>query len=256
MRRWPTSPTRTPSTCASTPRSIADPERFYDRVIDIDLDELEPHLVGPHTPDLDRPISEVGAAARDGGLPGSTSQLRARRVVHQLVVRGHRARRQRGPPGERGRAAGEDAAADHARVPSRCAPRSSATACSPTSRRSARPCSPTRAAPASASGSATTSRWATTNTIVSSFNRNFPARNDGNAVDAVVHRLARDRDRDGPHRAPRRRLRHESPSPRPTARRCGSSRRSPTSCRAAASTRASRASQPPATDPDVGSRSW
>ena len=68
-RRSPTSPTRTPSTCASTPRSIADPERFFDRVIDIDLDELEPHLVGPHTPDLDRPISEVGAAAREEGYP-------------------------------------------------------------------------------------------------------------------------------------------------------------------------------------------
>ena len=30
---------------ASTPRSMEDPERFFDRVIDIDLDELEPHLV-------------------------------------------------------------------------------------------------------------------------------------------------------------------------------------------------------------------
>src|SRR5215813_6916061 len=42
------------------PEVLADPERFFDRVIDIDLDELEPHLVGPRTPDLDRPISEVG----------------------------------------------------------------------------------------------------------------------------------------------------------------------------------------------------
>ena len=33
------------------------------------------------------------------------------------------------------------------------------------------------------------------NTIVTSFNRNFPARNDGNADDAVVHRLAGDRRR-------------------------------------------------------------
>src|SRR5688572_15340199 len=37
----------------------SDPERYFDRVIDIDLNELEPHLVGPHTPDLDRPISEL-----------------------------------------------------------------------------------------------------------------------------------------------------------------------------------------------------
>src|SRR5829696_6758035 len=31
------------------PEVMDDPERFFDRVIDIDLDELEPHLVGPHT---------------------------------------------------------------------------------------------------------------------------------------------------------------------------------------------------------------
>src|SRR5881227_974172 len=51
------------------PEVMDDPERYFDRVIDIDLDELEPHLVGPHTPDLDRPISEVGQAARDEGYP-------------------------------------------------------------------------------------------------------------------------------------------------------------------------------------------
>src|SRR5215831_18925002 len=51
------------------PEVMDDPERFFDRVIDIDLDELEPHLVGPHTPDLDRPISEVGEAARVEGYP-------------------------------------------------------------------------------------------------------------------------------------------------------------------------------------------
>jgi len=47
----------------------AEPERFFDRVIDLDLDELEPHLVGPHTPDLDRPISEMKKAAKDEGYP-------------------------------------------------------------------------------------------------------------------------------------------------------------------------------------------
>lgn len=46
-----------------------DPDRFYDRVIEIDLDELEPHLVGPHTPDLDRPLSEVKAAVTSENYP-------------------------------------------------------------------------------------------------------------------------------------------------------------------------------------------
>jgi len=35
------------------------PEQFFDRVIEIDLSTLEPHVVGPHTPDLARPISKL-----------------------------------------------------------------------------------------------------------------------------------------------------------------------------------------------------
>jgi aconitate hydratase len=35
------------------------PEQFFDKVIEIDLSALEPHVVGPHTPDLARPISEL-----------------------------------------------------------------------------------------------------------------------------------------------------------------------------------------------------
>jgi aconitate hydratase len=47
----------------------AAPEKFFEKVIDIDLSSLEPHLVGPHTPDLARPISEVARAVRDNGYP-------------------------------------------------------------------------------------------------------------------------------------------------------------------------------------------
>ncbi|MBL7008795.1 MAG: aconitate hydratase [Planctomycetes bacterium] len=49
------------------PETAADPEKFYDRVIEIDLDTLEPHLVGPHTPDLARPISAMAAAVKKEG---------------------------------------------------------------------------------------------------------------------------------------------------------------------------------------------
>src|SRR5680860_1474961 len=55
------------------PEVDAAPEDFYDRVIDVDLSELEPHLVGPHTPDLDRPISEVKAAVEAEGYPAEIS---------------------------------------------------------------------------------------------------------------------------------------------------------------------------------------
>jgi len=36
-----------------------DPEKYFDKVIEIDLSKLEPHVVGPHTPDLARPISQL-----------------------------------------------------------------------------------------------------------------------------------------------------------------------------------------------------
>ena len=35
------------------------PEKYYDKVIEINLTTLEPHIVGPHTPDLARPISQL-----------------------------------------------------------------------------------------------------------------------------------------------------------------------------------------------------
>jgi aconitate hydratase len=48
---------------------LAEPERFYDEVIEIDLDTLEPLINGPHTPDLSRPVSRVGGDAKLNGWP-------------------------------------------------------------------------------------------------------------------------------------------------------------------------------------------
>jgi aconitate hydratase len=45
------------------------PEKFYDQVVHIDLSTLEPHLVGPHTPDLARPISAMKEAVKREGYP-------------------------------------------------------------------------------------------------------------------------------------------------------------------------------------------
>jgi aconitate hydratase len=45
----------------------ADPEKFYDRVVRIDLSKLEPHVIGPHTPDRARPISKLAAEVADSG---------------------------------------------------------------------------------------------------------------------------------------------------------------------------------------------
>src|SRR5437868_5875171 len=162
------------------PEVLDDPERFFDRVIDIDLDELEPHLVGPHTPDLDRPISEVGRAAHDEDYPVEISYAlvgsctnssyedigRAANVARQASAAGLRVKTPLliTPGSEQVRATIErdgllaDLEAIGATV--------LANACGPC-----------------------IGQWqrddiqkGDTNTIVSSFNRNFPARNDGNAA--------------------------------------------------------------------------
>ncbi|MCC7271809.1 MAG: aconitate hydratase, partial [Alphaproteobacteria bacterium] len=39
----------------------AHPERHYDRVVEIDLSTLEPHIAGPHSPDRVRPLSRLAA---------------------------------------------------------------------------------------------------------------------------------------------------------------------------------------------------
>jgi aconitate hydratase len=49
--------------------AVADPEQHYDLVLEIDLDSLEPHLVGPHTPDLARPVGRMGEAVKQEGYP-------------------------------------------------------------------------------------------------------------------------------------------------------------------------------------------
>ena len=51
------------------PEVEADPERFFDEVVEIDLSTLEPHIVGPHSPDLARPVSRMAADAREHGYP-------------------------------------------------------------------------------------------------------------------------------------------------------------------------------------------
>ncbi|MEA3336771.1 MAG: aconitate hydratase [Chloroflexota bacterium] len=48
---------------------LASPESYYDRVIEINLSELEPHVVGPYSPDLDRPISALAAEVKAKGYP-------------------------------------------------------------------------------------------------------------------------------------------------------------------------------------------
>lgn len=48
---------------------LAHPEKYYDRIIEINLSELEPYINGPFTPDAATPISEFAKRARAEGWP-------------------------------------------------------------------------------------------------------------------------------------------------------------------------------------------
>ena len=47
----------------------ADPETYFDQVVEIDLSTLEPHINGPYTPDLAWPISKFCQAVKDNDYP-------------------------------------------------------------------------------------------------------------------------------------------------------------------------------------------
>jgi aconitate hydratase len=48
---------------------LANPAEYYDRVIEIDLTTLMPYINGPHTPDLAREVKDLGAEAEANGWP-------------------------------------------------------------------------------------------------------------------------------------------------------------------------------------------
>lgn len=160
------------------PEVEVEPEAFFHRVIEIDLSALEPHLVGPHTPDLARPVSQVPQAAKDNGYPleisaclvGSCTNssyediCRAAEVAKQALQVGLKARVPLyiTPGSEQIYATMErdgllQVLQDFGAVVL-------ANACGPCIGQWQRDDKPK----------------GTPNTIVSSFNRNFPARNDGN----------------------------------------------------------------------------
>lgn len=51
------------------PEVYANPEQYFDEVIEIDLSALRPHLNGPFTPDLATPISEMAVKAKENDWP-------------------------------------------------------------------------------------------------------------------------------------------------------------------------------------------
>ena len=152
---------------------------LYDRVIEIDLDQLKPLINGPHTPDLAHKVGEVGAAAQEAGWPLEISSAligsctnssyeditRAASIARQAAAKGLKAKSELliTPGSEQIRATIErdGLLADLEAIGGKVL----ANACGPC-----------------------IGQWERTdldpsklNTIVNSYNRNFPKRNDGSA---------------------------------------------------------------------------
>lgn len=84
------------------PEVYAEPEKYFDQVIEINLSELEPHLNGPFTPDLATPVSRMKEEAAkhnwplrvEWGLIGSCTNSsyedlsRAASIARQAIVKG------------------------------------------------------------------------------------------------------------------------------------------------------------------------
>jgi aconitate hydratase len=162
------------------PRVLVDPAAFYDEIVEINLDELEPQVVGPHSPDRGRPISRMAAEARRERWPTRITNA----LIGSCTNSSYEDMRRAAHVATQGIKAGLKA-----RIPFLITPGSEriyqtikrdgildafqtmggtvlANACGPCigqwKRRDV--------------------RSDETNTIVSSFNRNFPGRNDGSAA--------------------------------------------------------------------------
>ena len=55
------------------PEVEQDPEKYYDEILEIDLSKLEPLINGPFTPDLARPVSRLSADAKENDYPAKIS---------------------------------------------------------------------------------------------------------------------------------------------------------------------------------------
>ena len=162
------------------PECEQDPERFYDRIVEIDLSKLEPHLVGPHSPDRARPISQMAAELQtDSGLVDEISAA----LIGSCTNSSYEDMSRSADVAEQAKARGLKSA-----VPFMVTPGSEqvrATIERDGQMQSLKDIDATVLA--NACGPCI-GQWrragesvGTPNTIVTSYNRNFPARNDGQA---------------------------------------------------------------------------
>ncbi len=158
---------------------LENPDQFFNQVIEINLDELEPHIVGPHTPDLARPISGLKKDANDNEYPVKISSALIGSCTNSSYE-------------DIGRAAFiAREAAKHglkAKVPLMVTPGSEQTRATIERDGYLKDLESIGATVLANACGPCIGQWkrddikeGESNSIVSSFNRNFPARNDGNA---------------------------------------------------------------------------
>ncbi|NLT51516.1 MAG: aconitate hydratase [Ignavibacteria bacterium] len=160
------------------PEVLENPSDFYDQVIEINLSEIEPHLNGPFTPDKAWTVSEIKDAIKENGFPENISVAligsctnssyedidKAANIVKQAFSKGLKASTQFNitPGSERVRATIERDG--QLKTLQEFGGNVLANACGPCIGMWTRMDNPTKEK----------------NTIVTSFNRNFAKRNDGN----------------------------------------------------------------------------
>jgi aconitate hydratase len=159
------------------PEVEQNPEKYFDQIIEIDLSQLEPNIVGPHTPDLTRPVSQLAADVKKNNYLDSISvaligsctnssyedMSRAASIAEQAKLKGIKAKIPLlvTPGSEQIRATIErDGQMDSLKAIGATV---LANACGPCIGQWSRP----------------ELKKGEPNTIVTSYNRNFPGRNDG-----------------------------------------------------------------------------
>jgi aconitate hydratase len=165
---------------AADPEVLDGPQAFYDELVEIDLDALEPQVVGPHSPDRGRPISRLAAEAAEHGWPARITNA----LIGSCTNSSYEDMRRAAHVAAQGLAAGL-----RAKTPFLVTPGSERVhqtirrdGIMDTFERIGGTVLANACGPCIGQWKRSDVRADEPNTIVSSFNRNFPGRNDGSAA--------------------------------------------------------------------------
>ncbi len=166
---------------APDPEVEADPEKHYDRVERLDLSKLEPYIVGPHSPDRARPVSALAAEVADA-KNGFVDKISAA-LIGSCTNSSYEDMGRAADVAEQARTHGVKAA-----MPFMITPGSEQVRATIERDGQMKPLQDIAGTVLANACGPCIGQWrrakeavAAPNTIVTSYNRNFPARNDGQA---------------------------------------------------------------------------